>query len=67
MLSNASSQLGSVHQRLPAISSATDADVHEAHQQAIVEPRSLEGFVNPAEQIELERGEQAELLGATGW
>jgi len=63
MMSNSSSQYGPGHQRLPAISSVTDTDVHETHQQADVEPRS-DGFVNAAEQDKLER---VELLGATGW
>ena len=63
MMSSVSSQLGAAgHQQLPAISSAADAEVH---QQAVVEPRS-ESSVNPAEQIELERVEQTELLAAGG-
>jgi len=65
MLSNASSQLGPGHQRLPAISSAADSDVHRSPQPAAVEPRS-EGFVDPAEQIQLERVEPTDLLGAAG-
>ena len=61
MLSNTSSQQGIGHQRLAAISSATDADVHDA----VVDPR-CNNSASAAEQIELETVEQAELLGAAG-
>jgi len=66
MMSNSSSQHGPGYQRLPAISSAADADVHETHQQALVKPRS-DCFVDAAEQIELERVAQTEPLDAAGW
>jgi len=51
MMSNSSSQHGPSHQRLAAISSAADS-----------EPRT-DAFVSAAD---VERVEQAELLGATG-
>jgi len=65
MLSNASSQHGFGHPRLAAISSTGDADVLETCQQDVVIPRRNDPD-NAAEQIELDRVEQAELLGATG-
>ena len=66
MMSNSSSQHGPSHQRLAAISSAADSDVHGLQQQQVaIEPRT-DGFVNAAEQVDVERVDQAELLGATG-
>jgi len=65
MLSNASSQHGFGFQRLAAISSAADADVQEACRHDVVHRRS-DNSVNDAEQIEMERVEETELLGATG-
>jgi len=65
MLSNASSQHGFGHPRLAAISSTGDADVPETCRQDVVNPRRNDPD-NAAEVIELDRVEQAELLGATG-
>ena len=61
MMSNASSQHGPSHQRLAAISSTADCDVHGTQQQQVtVEPTT------DAEPINVERVEQSELLDGTG-
>jgi len=66
MMSNSSSQFGAGHQRLAAISSAVDADVHETRQSVVVEP-TADGSASASGPVEEETSEQAKLLGAAGW